>query len=431
MKISSPRIESLLSARLFISPQLVRSRIVFESNLSGHISLYAMDHGGSVPEPLLPPDLVLHNPTLIPGYPYYVFPKLNKILVMLDQHGDENYQPMFVPLDGGLAEPIFVELFQDHRVSLNDVDEQRNIAYFVAESRRESIYRTYRADLRRLRAEKIGETRWGGYVDGFTDDHRKAILSDGYSAGDTVLYLSQKGRGERRLFYGTPLERRKPGEVVPPNGIFGCTWVANDRAVLFHTTLFEDTGGLAMLDAADTTTPIPVKITGVKHKGAGELGAAQHLKANRFGVGYNIDGCSWFYEATFDPKARTMRLGKPIVGRGTLANGVLESIRYDKATDRFALSFSTATSPTQIFTIEGRDRRAIQHSREKVLGIPPHWLSAGEDASFTSFDGTRVSARLTSLPRDSASRDRDRSCTTSTGARRARSARTSPGSPCP
>jgi len=400
MKPSSPRIESLLSARLFIAPQLVGSRILFESNLSGHISLYAMDHGGSVPEPLLPPDVVLHNPTLIPGYPYYGFPKLKKALVMLDQHGDENYLPMFVPLEGGVSEPIFTDLFQDHRVSLNDVDEERNIAYFVAESRKEPIYRTYHADLRRLTAEKIGETRWGGFVDGFTDDHRKAILSDGYSAGDTVLYLWEKGAGKRRLFYGKPLEDRTPGEVVAPNGIFGCTWVANDRAILFHTTIFEDTGGLAMLDVADPTTPIPVKITGVKHKGVGELGAAQHLKGNRFGVSYNIDGCSWFYEGTLDLKTRTMRLGRPIVGRGELANGVLESIRFDKATDRYALSFSTATTPTQIFTIEGRDRKAVQHSREKVLGIPPTWLSPGEDASYTSFDGTRVSARLYLPPKE-------------------------------
>jgi len=73
---------------------------------------------------------------------------------------------------------------------------------------------------------------------------------------------------------------------------------------------------------------------------------------------------------------------------------VLESIRHDRATDRYAFSFSTATSPTQIYTIEGRNRKLVQHSHEKVLGIPPAWMSSGEDASFTSFDGTQVSARL-------------------------------------
>ena len=48
------RIEALRSARLFLAPQLVDNRLYFISNLSGQMSLYAMDEGGSVPEPLLP-----------------------------------------------------------------------------------------------------------------------------------------------------------------------------------------------------------------------------------------------------------------------------------------------------------------------------------------------------------------------------------------
>src|SRR5439155_15546496 len=36
----------------------------------------------------------------------------------------------------------------------------------------------------------------------------------------------------------------------------------------------------------------------------------------------------------------------------------------------------------------------VVHTRERILGIQHDWLSDGEDASFTSFDGLRVSARL-------------------------------------
>lgn len=70
------RIESLLSARLFMSPQRVGARLFFVSNLSGRRSLYAMNYGGSVPEPLLPQDIALQNPILMGGKPFYVFPKL-------------------------------------------------------------------------------------------------------------------------------------------------------------------------------------------------------------------------------------------------------------------------------------------------------------------------------------------------------------------
>ncbi|MBK8431412.1 MAG: hypothetical protein IPL28_09045 [Chloroflexi bacterium] len=50
--------------------------------------------------------------------------------------------------------------------------------------------------------------------------------------------------------------------------------------------------------------------------------------------------------------------------------------------------------PAQIFTVEPTEA-VRQHTRERVLGIPDGYLSAGEDASFTSsLDGLRVSARL-------------------------------------
>jgi len=59
------------------------------------------------------------------------------------------------------------------------------------------------------------------------------------------------------------------------------------------------------------------------------------------------------------------------------------------------VSLSTAKSPTQIYTIEGvRRQRVIAHTDERVLGIDADLLSAGEDASFVSYDGMRVSARL-------------------------------------
>src|SRR3989304_399387 len=133
------QIESLLSARLFLQPQVVGDRIFFESHLGGHISLYAMDRGGSVPEPLIPPDLALQNPHLLPGLPYYVFPKLKKILLSLDHNGDENYQPMLLPIDGGLPEPFAAEAFADQPVHARRPDADRNILYFAAESRKESL----------------------------------------------------------------------------------------------------------------------------------------------------------------------------------------------------------------------------------------------------------------------------------------------------
>ena len=97
----TPRIESLLSARLFLFPQLVGDTIYFLSNISGHLSLYCMNYGGSVPEPLLPSNIALQNPELMGGLAFRVFPGISKILVMIDNNGDENYRPFLIPIGGG------------------------------------------------------------------------------------------------------------------------------------------------------------------------------------------------------------------------------------------------------------------------------------------------------------------------------------------
>ena len=84
-----------------------------------------------------------------------------------------------------------------------------------------------------------------------------------------------------------------------------------------------------------------------------------------------------------------MHLDHVLCGQGDLANGVLEAMRYDEDGDRFALSFSTATSPTQIYTIEGQDRRDDR---------PPHPRArAGHPGGLCS-----RRARMPRLPRGTA-----------------------------
>ena len=76
-------------------------------------------------------------------------------------------------------------------------------------------------------------------------------------------------------------------------------------------------------------------------------------------------------------------------------NGKLEHLDYDPDSDIYTITFSTATSPTQIYTIAGKKRKKIGlHTNEKLLGVSQADLSIGEDASFISHDGLRVSARL-------------------------------------
>ena len=388
-----PRIESFLSARLHLSPQIAGDRITFISNLSGRLSLYGMYYGGSLPEPLLPPDISMQNPELIGGRSFFVFPLLDKILVMLDRDGDENYQPMLVPMLGGFPEPAFDNFFKDHRVHLSGCDIDRNIVYFNAERRDAPIQEAYRGDLRTNKLEKLDQSEWGAFPAGNNEDHSKVFISDSYSMGDGVLYLMEQGL--KSLLLGKPLDQRKPGETVPLTGLGSAEFTPGGNAALVTTAIFDDKYSLGLIDFSRPGELLPVKLDGQVHSGVGELVACSQLKGSHYAVHFNIDGCSWLYEGIFNEEKRSLSLRHVIVGDGDLAGGVLEHYYYDKAGDRFVLSFSTASSPIQIFTVEAKDRLTIvMHTDERLLGIPDSQLAQGQDASFVSFDGTRVSARL-------------------------------------
>ena len=388
------RIESLLSARSFLAPQLVGDRIFFISNLSGHMSLFAMNSGGSVPEPLLPPDIALQNPHLITGYSFYVFPALEKILIMIDVDGNEVYKPMLIPIHGGYPEPIFEQQFSDSRTHLLEVYPEENIIYISAESQLEPIYESFRGNLLTGEIRSIAKSEWGAYVAGASRDHNKAIIIEAYTSGDHAGYLWEENASDLQLIFGTPLEDRQENQVVPINSITE-TFFTQNEGLLFTTSLFEDNYGLGYFPIGNPGSVEKIDIGGCVHTGLGELEAIRHTTSDRYTIKFNIHGCSWLYEGIFDEDKRLMQVSAVLCGQGRLADGVVEEYHYDKLSDRFVLSFSTATSPTQLFTIGGIDRNEIQqHTNERILGLSPQLLSPGEDASYTSFDGVRISARL-------------------------------------
>ncbi len=390
----APRIESLLSARVFQAAQLLDDRIYFVSNLSGRLSLYAMDGGGSVPEPLLPPQIALQDPHHVVRL-YQLFPKLGKILIMLDNDGDENYQPVLVPMSGGYPEPAFGDQLASFRCQLTDYDEEKNIIYLYAEPRDKPESIAYRGDLNTGQLTELYRSEHGGFPSGANDAHTLVIIVEGYTPGDNVLFLWDEQAGSARVLHGRRLADREPGEEVALTAFATANFTQSEKGLLFFTNVFDDRYSLGYLTLDEPETIARVEMTGLVHDGVGEMENLEHLHDDRYAVQYNIDGVSWLYEGVFDEGTLTMRLTHVIAGREPLDGGVLDSYDYDKSTDRFVLTFSTATSPTQIYTVEGESRDTIRrHTNERILGLPDEWLSPGEDASFASHDGLRVSARL-------------------------------------
>jgi dipeptidyl aminopeptidase/acylaminoacyl peptidase len=282
---------------------------------------------------------------------------------------------------------------------LGECDREEGIIYLLAERRDKPLQETYRGDLKTGEFTKIAESEWGMYPAAHSEKHSQVLLGTGYTVGDDVLY--RLSDGELQVLYGKPLEERAEGEQVPLNGIHAAAFAPDEKGAIVLSAVFEDTFSLGYLDFQKPGVLEPVSLKGVVHSGAGEMVDVRHLEDDHYLLSFNIDGCSWAYDGKFDEKKLTMKLKRVLVGQEPLDNGKLERIDYDKEADVFAVSFSTATSPTQIYTIEGKKRdRLILHTNEKILGIPQDVLSKGEDASYISFDGLRVSARLY-LPADS------------------------------
>jgi hypothetical protein len=208
-------IESFLSARVLLSPQLANDRVYFVSDLSGCMSIYSMKRSGSLPVPVLPSGLALQNPHLMAGYNYYVLPKLQKVLVMIDENGNENYQPCFVPIQGGSPEPIFGDRYKNEQVACVHCDAEKNVAYFFRDDRKTPNIECLKVDLKTLEITSLGTSIYGNYFNGANANNTKVILADTYTAADTVLYIWQSGWPERKLLYGIPLQERGDKKVEP------------------------------------------------------------------------------------------------------------------------------------------------------------------------------------------------------------------------
>jgi pimeloyl-ACP methyl ester carboxylesterase len=392
------RIEQLLSARSLLAPQLSKDRVYFVSDLSGVMSLYAMNRAGSLPEPLLPMGLALQNPHQMAGYSFRVLPRMKKILVMIDENGDENYQPSFIPLEGGFPEPIFRDAYTGQQLACVYVDAGRSVAYFSRDDRRNPGYETLRVELDSMKLTTLGRSVYENRCSGVNDAHSLVILCDTYTVGDSVLYLWREGSDERTLLYGTPLEDREGQPPCLTN--FGtCNFTPDGTALLLRSSLFRDYGSPTYLSLNSPHDAVEVPVQGLAHEGTGELVDIRRA-GDLFLLEYNIDGCSWTYESRLHGPSNRLEVVRVLCGFPPLSQGVqiaLERAVDEELTDlrcEYVACFSTATSPSQIYLFSSDDDVPRVLSNERVLGLDRRFLSEGEDASYVSFDGLRVSARL-------------------------------------
>ncbi len=383
-----------------LAPRVVGDKVYFLNDSSGALSLYSMDKTGGIPQPLLPGGLALVNPHLIIGDNYVLLPKMGKVMVMVDKLGNENYQPSFIPMEGGFPESILGKDYENEQLASIHCDIETNTAYLYHDDRKRPEQETLILDLQSRETTSLGRSQYGNFCNGVSKDNSTVILADGYTAGDNVLYIWRKGMRERELLYGIPLEKRE-GRQVPPSGIGWCSFVDQNRGLVFRSNLFHDDGGATFLSLDPSSTTVDVPVSGLQHSGSGELVNIRQVEGNLFVLEYNVDGASWVYESIFQNGASpSFRVTKTLVGQTPLSGGVLLGLEWqvkkgDPPRVEYVLCFTKANMPSQLYLYpwdgDGKPKRL---SNEKVLGIPEGYLSEGEDVSYKSFDGLRVSSRL-------------------------------------
>jgi pimeloyl-ACP methyl ester carboxylesterase len=372
--------------------------------MSGVISLYVMDEKGSLPEPLLPAGLALQNPHLMAGHNYYVLPKLGKILVMIDENGNENYQPCFIPIDGGIPEPIFGDKYKNEQLACVYCDAEKNIAYFFRDDRKTPNIEGLKVDFGTQEVTSLGKSLYGNNWNGVNRNHSIVILADGYTAGDIILYIWHKGTTERQLLYGIPIEKRTKSQQIKLSGFGTCNFTPDEKGLIIRTNLFSDEGSIGYLALNNPANITDVPILGVKHKGNGELVDLKTVHDDLYLLEYNIDGCSWLYECRYheDKGERWLKVTRTLCGLPPLEEGVLLGYEFElqKTSSQtkvgYVLSHAKAGIPAQVYLYPtgSKARKPKLLSHERVLGIDKTFLSLGEDASYASFDGLRISARL-------------------------------------
>ncbi len=381
-------------------PRVVEDRVYFLNDSSGALSLYSMDKTGGIPQPLLPGGLALVNPHLMIGDNYVVLPKMGKVMVMVDKLGNENYQPSFIPMEGGFPESILGKRYENEQLASIRCDIETNTAYLFHDDRKTPEQESLILDLESRDTTSLGRSPYGNFCVGVSKDNSAVILEDGYTAGDNVLYIWREGMRERELLYGLPLEKRE-GRHVPPSGIGLCSFVNQDKGLVFTSTIFHDDGGATFLSLEPSSTPIDVPVSGLQHTGSGELVNIRQVEGNLFVLEYNIDGASWVYQSTFqDGASPSFKVTKTLVGQTPLSGGVVLGLEWQVRKGNpprveYVLAFTKANMPSQLYLYPwSGDGEARRLSNEKVLGIPDRYLSEGEDVSYKSFDGLRVSSRL-------------------------------------
>ena len=395
MVINYDYLDSLLSCRICVYPQIYRDRVYFISDISGRFSLYSMPLGGGYPAPMIPVGIALQNPKLMDeGRPYQIVPAIEKIVIMIDSNGDEAYQPFLVPWYGGIPEPLLGDRFIGQTLYLARLCRESEFLYFQLDPKIDEPLQALRVNVRTRQVEYLGSSRYGNFPVAHSADHSLVLLQDFINFDDIIWYRWNSLKQQREIFYGVAFDDRwsdyRHLYLHDPHILDA------SHQIFYISSEFEDGYGPCLMDIASKHSE-PINVIGIAHCGQGELASIRRIAADEYVLEYNIDGCSFHYLGELHCDSRTFHVRNCLCGSPPLANGVANSYDLVKTKDDYlgVFSFSRANLPTQLYRWQQRQTAQVEKiTDERLIGTDQDLLATGEDASYFSHDGLRISARL-------------------------------------
>ena len=227
---------------------------------------------------------------------------------------------------------LFGDRFAGQQLVCSHCDPERNIAIFSVDPRTDPVQHSFLVDLATLAIDGPGQQPLRQLLRG----RERRLLADRPGATATPraitchLPLGRRRRGERKLLFGVPIEQRAEGQTVPLNSI--ACMPSSRRAAGCSSSR-----RCSMTATAWATSRWPTRRPSARWRSPARSTPARASwsiwstsTGDRYLVRYNIDGCSWAYEGTFDEAALRMTLDRVICGAGRAERtACAQSIRYD------------------------------------------------------------------------------------------------------
>src|SRR3989442_13955907 len=113
---------------------------------------------------------------------------MGRVLVMMDKLGNEKYQPMLIPVEGGIPEKGLGDRYQDEKLACVECDLEKNIAYFDRDDRKNPETECLRVNLATGDLTSLRSSLYGNRCIGVNSDHSTIIFSYVYTVGDVILF---------------------------------------------------------------------------------------------------------------------------------------------------------------------------------------------------------------------------------------------------